>query len=151
MSRFLSAALETPVQRLVLPALFDPASRSRPQEDDSAFANGGQSSQAQAFAQSRGGPKKGLGLPKGGGPFRGFAFVVVRNAEEAQRILTTYAWKREKRERSHDTGHDEEEEEVEGQEVEGDTAVDPKGKGKAKREKISPAERAKRGGMRSLT
>lgn len=91
-------------------------------------------------------------MPKGGGPFRGFAFVVVRTAEDAERVLATYPWKREKRERAEGTGHEDAEEEAEGADApQGESAADPKGKGKAKKEKLSPAERAKRGGMRSLT
>jgi prophage DNA circulation protein len=41
-------------------------------------------------------------LPFGGGPFKGFAFVIVENEEEASRILKEWPWDKQKN--SEDSG-----------------------------------------------
>ncbi|KAG0653754.1 hypothetical protein C6P46_002230 [Rhodotorula mucilaginosa] len=149
LSRFISSALGSPVQRLILPPLFDPTSKSR-SRDDELPEDGAQNSQAQAFAQSRGGPKRGIGLPKGGGPFKGFAFVVLRNAEDVDRALSTYPWQGEPKTREAQRDPDDADDEADAHMEEGRDEPDPKGKGKAKKAKPSPAEKSRNAGLRAL-
>ncbi|GAA5982846.1 hypothetical protein JCM10908_006808 [Rhodotorula pacifica] len=151
LSRFISSALSSPVQRLILPPLYDPTSKSRQRDEELLPDDGGQSSQAQAFAQSRGGPKKGLGgLPKGGGPFKGFAFVILRSSEDVDRTLSTYPWKAEPTRRDAQGDADDEEEAEDSRMDEPQPDADPRGKGKAKKPKPTPAEKSKNAGMRAL-
>ena len=137
------------MQRLILPPLFDPTSKSR-SRDDELPDDGAQNSQAQAFAQSRGGPKRGIGLPRGGGPFKGFAFVVLRNAEDVDRALSTYPWQGEPKTREAQRDPDDADDEADAHMEEGRDEPDPKGKGKAKKAKPSPAEKSKNAGLRAL-
>ncbi|GAA5908511.1 uncharacterized protein JCM6883_005570 [Sporobolomyces salmoneus] len=169
---FLSSALSTRIQKLVLPILYDPKNPpdlSAEEEDQDADEEegGGETSQAEAFrasmrakqaeelAQSGEGLKrKPKGLPKGGGPFKGFAFVVLSNKEEVERALKEWSGKRESE--GSDEAAEEEAEEAEDrmEEVEGEgeeaKKSTVKGKGKAKKE-LSCREKAKRGGLRAMS
>jgi hypothetical protein len=52
-------------------------------------------------------------LPSGGGPFKGFAFVVVETKEDAERVLRTWEWDRK------EVGDGKEEEDIKMEEKEG--------------------------------
>ncbi|BGP35795.1 hypothetical protein JCM10296v2_007647 [Rhodotorula toruloides] len=160
-SLFLSSALATPVQRLFLPPLYDP--------NDPPDLNEFQDvqTQEQAFAQARaaaaGNDKKPpRPLPKSGGPFKGFAFAVLRSEEEVERVLREFPWDRKGKGRADEADGHEPNDEKEGEEddvmVNGDVekadeaAEAPKqGKKKGKKEKLSPTEIARRSGMRTLS
>ncbi|GAA5918930.1 hypothetical protein JCM5296_003834 [Sporobolomyces johnsonii] len=164
LSTFISSALGTPVQRIVLPPLYDP---SNPPDFDAEEADGeGEgTSQAEAFAAAqaaqrgdgeagdgpRGGGRKAKGLPKGGGPFKGFAFVVLRSEDDVQKALGEYAWERTERGQEEGVGdEDDEEEDVEMKDASnGKEKGNAKGKGKGK--EVDCAEKARRGGMRAIS
>ncbi|GAA5937984.1 uncharacterized protein JCM15063_005431 [Sporobolomyces koalae] len=101
---FLSEALSTPIQKLVLPALYDPQNPPALDEDssDPDSQHDHNDSQAAAFQASlraqqgldgsnNGGKKHVKGLPKGGGKFKGFAFIVLQNRDEVERILEDWS------------------------------------------------------------
>ncbi|KAL8277611.1 hypothetical protein RQP46_010043 [Phenoliferia psychrophenolica] len=86
---FLSSILSTSIQRVILPPLFDPttASTTTPSDDPAG--------QSEAFAQSlkeRAGIPNRTPLPTGGGPYKGFAFVLVGSSEDKDRILKEWTW-----------------------------------------------------------
>ena len=73
--------------------MFDPSNPppeiTNPESDydqSAAFA------QSQAAANGKAVRRKGKGLPSGGGPFRGYAFVVVESKEDAERITKEWEW-----------------------------------------------------------
>ncbi|KAK4699881.1 hypothetical protein P7C70_g6373, partial [Phenoliferia sp. Uapishka_3] len=90
---FLSSLLQTSIHRVILPPLFDPL--SLPVNSQAETDPAGQS---EAFAQSlkdrgnAGSKTKRTPLPVGGGPYKGFAFVVVGSKEDADRILDEWSW-----------------------------------------------------------
>lgn len=94
--------------------------------------------------------ERGIGLPKGGGPFKGFAFVVLRNAEDVDRALSTYPWQGEPKTREAQRDPDDADDEADAHMEEGRDEPDPKGKGKAKKAKPSPAEKSRNAGLRAL-
>ncbi|KAM0789905.1 hypothetical protein ACM66B_006746 [Microbotryomycetes sp. NB124-2] len=99
---FLSSTLSTTVQRVILPPLYAPQ-RAKEQDITENVDDGGQSEAfARAQAEAAGKPfrKAALKLPAGGGPFRGFAFVVFKSREDAERILKTWRWDHSAVERS---------------------------------------------------
>jgi hypothetical protein len=160
---FLASSLPSQPQNLILPPLFD---RENPptsdDEDDDADAA---PSQAAMFAASKElageeGEKKTKRprVPKGGGPFKGFAFVVCRDREEAEKVVEEWKWEGgsgaagegEHEQQEEEEGEDEKmveaEESREGAEVAGE-----KKSGKGKKRKLTPLERAKMGGLRALS
>lgn len=69
-----------------------------------------------AFASSQSGRGKKVrsSLPTGGGPFKGFAFVVVGSREDAERVLREWKWENEVQEKEEEgVGEDEEMEDEE--------------------------------------
>ncbi|BGP28018.1 hypothetical protein JCM10295v2_007005 [Rhodotorula toruloides] len=161
-SLFLSSALATPVQRLILPPLYD--SNNPPDFHE----NSDVQTQEQAFAQARAVAagnyaKPPRPLPKSGGPFKCFAFAVLRSDEEVQRVLREFPWDRKGKGRAEEADGDEPSEEKEGEgdctmengdddKVENAAGAAPKqGKTKGKKEKLSPTEIARRSGMRALS
>ncbi|GAA5884016.1 hypothetical protein JCM6882_002103 [Rhodosporidiobolus microsporus] len=166
----LSASTASYPQKLVLPPLFDkenPPSLS-PSDDESDPSKNLAPSQAELFAQSRRGSeaaegkedktKKARQLPKGGGPFKGFAFVVLGSKEEAERVTAEWKWEREEGTAAEQVRDGEEaepdgegeDEKMEGMEAGEGEKKGKKGKGKEKK-KLSPVERARRSGMRALS
>ncbi|GAA5869380.1 hypothetical protein JCM8547_008658 [Rhodosporidiobolus lusitaniae] len=159
---FLSSALSSPIQQLILPPLYDrdnPPSLSDEEDDGGEDA---QPSQAELFAQSREAETNGDGeekrvkrpkMPKGGGPFKGFVFAVVESKEEAERVLGEWKWEREEGgensevEREKEETTQAEDEATDGEDA-GEKKEDAKGKGKRK---ASPEERARVSGMRALS
>lgn len=123
--------------------------------------------QEQAFAQARAAAagidkKPPRPMPKSGGPFKGFAFAVLRSEHEVERVLRDFPWDRKGKGRADEADGDEPNDEKEGEEDEAmvngdaekaeDTAEGPKqGKKKGKKEKLSPTEIARRSGMRALS
>ncbi|KAK4054043.1 hypothetical protein OIO90_003688 [Microbotryomycetes sp. JL221] len=91
---YLSTLLSTKIQRVILPHMYDP---QRSHEFEQSLEQGGQD-EAFARAQAESGGQRyrrpGLKLPVGGGPLRGFAFIVVENKRDADRILNEWAWKK---------------------------------------------------------
>ncbi|KAI5481340.1 hypothetical protein MNV49_004962 [Pseudohyphozyma bogoriensis] len=85
LSSTLATLLSTDIQRVVFPLLYDP---SRPPSDEDIAGT-----QAEAFVKAQG--LKRNPLPAGGGPFRGFAFVIVPNKDEAGRILEQWKWEKD--------------------------------------------------------
>lgn len=161
-SLFLSSALATPVQRLLLPPLFDPNDPPDLNEDTDV------QTQEQAFAQARAAAAGNLKkpprpLPKSGGPFKGFAFAVLRSEEEVERVLREFPWDRKGGGRTEDADGDEANDEKEGEEDEAMVNGDPEKaedaaeaapkqyKKKGKKEKLSPTEIARRSGTRALS
>ncbi|BGP03911.1 hypothetical protein NBRC10513v2_007652 [Rhodotorula toruloides] len=160
-SLFLSSALSSPIQRLIIPPLYDP--------NDPPDLNGDSDvqTQEQAFAQARAAAagidkKSPRPMPKSGGPFKGFAFAVLRSEHEVERVLRDFPWDRKGKGRADEADGDEPNDEKEGEEDEAmvngdaekaeDTAEGPKqGKKKGKKEKLSPTEIARRSGMRALS
>lgn len=112
---FLSTLLSTQIQRLILPPLFDGTYQHDTESQDPA-------GQSEAFERSRiesgekkEGRRKGLGLPSSGGPFKGFAFVVVEKKEDAEKALKMLSWERRGGEdgaREHAGDDDDEDEDV---------------------------------------
>jgi hypothetical protein len=96
LSTFLSTLLSSQLQRLVLPPLYDPANPSPDHSQSRASANDQSEAFAKAQAEANGkeSVRRGLGLPTGGGPFRGFAFVVLETRKDAERALETWAWEK---------------------------------------------------------
>ena len=103
LTTFLASTLSTVPQRVIVPPLFDrahplaldpvPASAS-----SSAAGGAGEASQADAFRAAQDaqqGRRRARALPKGGGPFKGFAFVLMPSGEEARRVVREWAWERE--------------------------------------------------------
>lgn len=93
LSTFLATLLGTQVQRIVLPPLFDPS--NPPAELSNPYSENDQSAafaQSQAAASGKEQRRRGRALPSGGGPFRGYAFVVVQSREDAERILKEWTW-----------------------------------------------------------
>lgn len=92
----LSSLLRTPIQRLVIPPLYN--SLDPPTEATQALsveeAESSLPSQSDAFAAPKP-ARKGLVLPQGGGPFKGFAIAIVGSAEDAQRIVDEWRWDKE--------------------------------------------------------
>jgi len=81
---------------------------------------------------------KAVGLPKGGGGFRGFAFVVLENREEVERVLREWG-----------EGDREEELKVGEEDTEmGESGNEGKGKGKGK--EVTCEEKARKGGMKVM-
>lgn len=86
LATFLSTILSTSIQRVLLPPLVDPTATQTPPAEDP-------SGQSEAFAASLlGRGLKRLQLPTGGGPYKGFAFVVVGQGEDVERILREWPW-----------------------------------------------------------
>ncbi|GAA5971202.1 hypothetical protein JCM3765_007356 [Sporobolomyces pararoseus] len=73
-------------------------------------------------------------LPRGGGGFKGFCFIVLKNPKQVETVLRDWNWNRI------DDG------EGEGEEQQGDSKE--KGKGKVE---MSPREKAKTSGMKAMT
>lgn len=161
-SLFLSSALSTPVQRIVLPPLYDP--HDPPDLDDPPDVQ----TQEQAFAQARAVAagneykKPPRPLPKSGGPFKGFAFAVLRSRAEVEKVLRDFSWDGKGKGRADevDEGEVNDEKDAEDDEVlvdgdagKGQTAAEAprQGKKKGKKEKLSPTDIAKRSGMRALS
>lgn len=96
LSTFLSTLLSSQLQRLVLPPLYDPGNPPTEHQHPRASANDQSEvfAKAQADASGKESVRRGLGLPTGGGPFRGFAFVVLETKEDAERVLKTWAWEK---------------------------------------------------------
>ncbi|GAA5977174.1 hypothetical protein JCM11641_003866 [Rhodosporidiobolus odoratus] len=157
----LSSLLPSYPQKLVLPPLFDkdnPPSLAA-EEGDAAEDRG--ISQSELFAQSQrekeGGvvEKKPRALPKGGGPFKGYAFVVLAGKGEVERVLEQWRWEtddgeavaREVSPEAQSGGAQDEEDELM---QDGENGQAGKGKGKEK-VRTTPLERAKRSGMRALS
>lgn len=96
LSTFLSALLGSQLQRLILPPLFDP---SNPPDVTPSTASE-PSSQSTAFAAMKAETsgkevrRKGRALPSGGGPCRGYAFVVLESREDAERVLREWRWEK---------------------------------------------------------
>lgn len=72
-------------------------------------------------------------LPTGGGPFRGYAFVVVASKEDAERILKEWVWERNE------------------EAVEEDVKMEEDGAEEAKPASQEPAALARRSGFRALS
>lgn len=109
LSLCLSQLLSTQIQRVVLPPLFDPShprpAEPTPGDQSSAFATSQvEDGRARKFKSS---------LPSGGGPFKGFAFVVMRSREDAERVLREWRWEKEGKEEEKEDGEDEEMENAE--------------------------------------
>ncbi|GAA6025790.1 hypothetical protein JCM11491_003226 [Sporobolomyces phaffii] len=165
--RFLSAALGTTrIDKLVLPALYDPkqpevslteSDVEDATEDAYGREGGGESSQAEAFRaslrakqQQQGSSGEGemepqtrekrraRGLPRGGGPFKGFGFVVFDDRDEVERILDEWGCPTPTAEKDDGAG-------------EGGTEVEQSGKGKGKLEPTTSCrDKAKKGGMSAM-
>ncbi|BGP43851.1 hypothetical protein JCM10449v2_007908 [Rhodotorula kratochvilovae] len=162
---FLSSALSTIPQRIIVPPLYD---RSNPLAlDPLGSASAGEHSQADAFRAAQDaaqGKRRARPLPKSGGPFKGFAFVLLPSKEEAERVLKEWSWEGADGVSSAADGEDEEDEGDAGEDEDEDAemgeaateraaATAGKGEGKGKKEKETPscAERARQGGMRALS
>ncbi|GJN94169.1 hypothetical protein Rhopal_007243-T1 [Rhodotorula paludigena] len=137
---FLASALASTPQRILLPPAFD---RNDPLALDPAPDGANtddQSSQAAAFRAAQDeGKKRAKGLPKGGGAFKGFAFVVLPSKEEAERVLSEWSWEREGDESAEndDEGDEGDEAEEDAEMADASTGAEGKGKGKAKKDKPS--------------
>lgn len=167
LSVFLSSILPSHPQHLILPPLFDrdaPSSASDNEDDESDHPDA-VPSQSALFAASRAGETgrvKRPKVPKGGGPFKGFALVVCRDMEEAKKVTDEWKWEgggetqleERKEEEENVEGEDEKTGEVEdegaGQGEEGAGEAEKKS-GKATKRKLTPHERAKAGGLRALS
>lgn len=106
-----------------------------------------------------------MALPSGGGPFKGFAFVVVGSAEDAERILAAWPW--EVVSKASDEGVKDEEGELERivkkelEELEklGDSPTDAEMKEEVeegdeaptKKKAFDPEQAARENGLRALT
>lgn len=105
----LSLLLRSTIQRVVLPHLFDP---SNPPRDT--LADPSSSSQTTAFAQSTAASGSGLAsrrpplLPQGGGPFKGFAHVMLGSDEDVERAVAEWKWEGSKREKEEVGGEEDE-------------------------------------------
>ncbi|GAA6048772.1 hypothetical protein JCM3770_003959 [Rhodotorula araucariae] len=161
---FLASALSTVPQRIIVPPLYD---RANPLALDPFGSSGaGEHSQADAFRAAQDtqqGKRRARPLPKSGGPFKGFAFVLVPNKDEASRILKEWSWEGADGGSSAAEGEEEDvdgEDENEDEDAEmGEAEVPEQGTmsakvgptGKKEKEKLSCAERARQGGMRALS
>jgi len=167
---FLSTALETPVQKLLLPALYDPKNPPNYDEEEEGHKEDGEgdgeNSQADAFRASmrarqlaegqEGGAgeskRKARGLPRGGGGFKGFAFIVLKDRNEVERVLKEWSGSSEGENQLEEGVEQRENEDVTmGEDAEEDVKEkSSKGKGKAKAD-LSPREKAKRGGLNAMS
>ncbi|GAA6059128.1 hypothetical protein JCM10212_003875 [Sporobolomyces blumeae] len=171
LTTFLSDALDTPIQRLVLPPLYDTSNppdlaAEEDELDDAANDATGHASQAEAFKASltlqagASGPggqgrdavgkRTARGLPKGGGPFKGFAFVVVESKDDLERILREWRG-RTREERAVARTRQDKDRDVEmedGRQEEAEEGV--KDKGKKKRKEMSAEEKARTAGMSAM-
>ncbi|BGP20617.1 hypothetical protein JCM10213v2_008780 [Rhodosporidiobolus nylandii] len=163
---FLSSCLSSVSQKIILPPVYN--SEDPPSLSDDEDEEGGEPSQAELFAQSQaasregtvvsedGGKRKPRPLPKGGGPFKGYGFVLLGGKEDAERVAREWSWEGERRAQEEGQAPEEAVEEGEKmdveqeQEGEGEGKKVAKGKGKEKA-KLSPVERARRSGMRALS
>lgn len=125
-----------------MPQLYDPANPPTTAEEEA--EDDAEDSQTAAFQRSllRGGEdgkegEEAVGLPRGGGGFRGFAFVVLKDREEVERVLKE--WGRENEVEAELT----KEEDVEMQE---DGL-----KGKGKKVELSDQEKCRKAGMKLMT
>ncbi|GAA5854969.1 hypothetical protein JCM9279_003591 [Rhodotorula babjevae] len=165
LTTFLASALSTVPQRVVVPPLFD---RAHPLALDpvpsSSSSAAGEASQADAFRAAQDaqlGRRRARGLPKGGGPFKGFAFVLLPSGEEAERVVREWAWERGEVEGAAGGGEGEGEEkeaedgaeDTEMGEVGQTGGADGEGKGvdEGKKDKVGCAGRARFAGMRALS
>ncbi|ORY83002.1 hypothetical protein BCR35DRAFT_80467 [Leucosporidium creatinivorum] len=141
LSTFLSTLLSSQLQRLVLPPLYDPS--NPPSEPNHPRASANDQSEvfakAQAEASGKESVRRGLGLPTGGGPFRGFAFVVLETKEDAERALETWAWEKTDLER-----------EAEAKGDAGEDRMDEDGE-EGKPTSADPTTLARRSGFRALS
>ncbi|SCV74751.1 BQ2448_7780 [Microbotryum intermedium] len=151
----LSEILRTQIQRIILPPGYDPSNPPstvalQTRHSDRPIT------QSELFDQSRSSSKendkgkgKGLRLPKGGGTFKGFAFVVVGNEMDAERVLREWDWEADDEEKhAEELDAEELESEIEremGMEMQ-DQDQDQGGK-----EKVDLVKIAKKGGMRAIT
>ncbi|GAA6020741.1 hypothetical protein JCM10207_002008 [Rhodosporidiobolus poonsookiae] len=161
---FFSSLLSTTPQRVILPPLYDPENPPPLTDEDDEDNPSAAPSQAELFARSRaqsegkeaqhaeGRAKKPRQLPKGGGPFKGFAFVVLPSKEEADKALGQWTWDQQdaaaEDQPQGEEEADDEDEKMEEVEVEGEKKS---GKGKAKKPKLSLHERVRRSGLRALS
>lgn len=166
LSTFLASALSTVPQRVIIPPMYD---RANPLALDPIEASGsGEHSQAEAFRAAQDaqqGKRRARPLPKSGGPFKGFAFVLLPNKEDAERVLGEWAWEGGAPPREDEAAGDGAEEEAgddDGDEGEEDAEMveaHQQGKddgaekqdGAAKKSKPTCAMRARHGGMRALS
>lgn len=104
----LSTLLATQVQRVILPPLYNRDRYEQEEEEGDGYSYDNHddnddrpTNQSEAFAKAQAGQsdkprrRQGLKLPSGGGPFRGFAFVIVQSRADAERILAEWKWERE--------------------------------------------------------
>lgn len=87
LSPHLSSLLRAPLQRIVLPPLYQ-----HPPPDS--YEASLQTSKAQATDPNK--------FPSGLGAFKGFAFVIVSDQEDVEKILGDWKWKREAGEQGED-------------------------------------------------
>lgn len=90
LSPLLTSILATQVQRTILPPLFDPAN---PPPEHNADSEGSSLSQSAAFNQALA-PTTVKSLPPGGGPFKGFAHVMLRTKADVERMCEEWAWEK---------------------------------------------------------
>ncbi|GAA5910502.1 hypothetical protein JCM8208_007625 [Rhodotorula glutinis] len=167
LTTFLASALSTIPQRVIVPPMFD---RAHPLALDPVPAAGGRgagggASQADAFRAAQDaqeGRRRARQLPKSGGPFKGFAFVVLPGREEAERVVREWAWAREEKAGAEGAGEGEEEglgeqgEEAEDAEMgeveqEGGAGGTGTASDEGKTGKLGCAARARFAGMRALS
>ncbi|KPV73085.1 uncharacterized protein RHOBADRAFT_66817 [Rhodotorula graminis WP1] len=108
LTTFLASALSTVPQRVIVPPMFDrahplaldPLGSSSSGGGGGGGGGGGESSQADAFRAAQdaqlGRSRRARALPKGGGPFKGFAFVVLPSGDEAERVVREWVWEDER-------------------------------------------------------
>lgn len=110
--RFLSAALDTRIEKLLLPALYDPKNPPNLEDEEGDDEENDGNSQSEAFRASmrarhaqegpatsgthleaeggRSSTRPAKGLPRGGGLFKGFAFVVLSDRTEVEKVLGAF-------------------------------------------------------------
>ncbi|SCZ97949.1 BZ3500_MvSof-1268-A1-R1_Chr3-3g06477 [Microbotryum saponariae] len=158
----LAQLLRTTIQRIILPPGYDPS--NPPSSDALHTPSSDRPTQSELFDQSRSvakdkdhekGKGKGLRLPKSGGTFKGFVFVIVEDVEDAQRVLSEWDWdwdaQGDKVEQDEAEALEKElESEIEremGMEVE----VKVEDQERAGEEQVDLVKVAKKGGMRAIT
>ncbi|KDE04721.1 hypothetical protein MVLG_04860 [Microbotryum lychnidis-dioicae p1A1 Lamole] len=155
----LTQLLRTTIQRIILPPGYDPS--HPPSSSDALYSSSSdRPTQSELFDQSRSvakdkdnekGKGKGLRLPKSGGTFKGFVFVIVENAEDAQRVLSEWDW-------DWDAQADKvEQDEVEAlekeleSEIEREMGIEGDDQERTGDEQVDLVKVAKKGGMRAIT
>ena len=95
MTSNLSSLLQIKIQSILLPALFVPPD-IRPTHINDSSSQSQQYQQDLAIAASNSKTiESEFNLPKGGGPFKGFGFIILEDVADREKVLKDWSWKKE--------------------------------------------------------